>query len=225
VPPDVSNEVLFHLSRTIDLSKPVRPRDRFQLMFTETSRVPGLPIGMVLYMGLRQTDGELDCYVVRLSVSPHFGCASSNGETVATVETPSDGGMVIPVKGVLTSRFGNRFHPILKRQRLHAGVDWGAPRGTPVVAAFAGSIVRAGVAGGYGNLVEINHGDGIHTRYAHLHNFADGTTSGTKVDAGQLIGFVGTTGSSTGNHLHFEVRKNGTPVDPLNSGIKIASTP
>ena len=97
--------------------------------------------------------------------------------------------------------------------------------GQSVYAAGAGTVVFAGVDGGYGNLVEIDHGDGIHTRYAHLHNFADGTTASTKVDAGQLIGFVGTTGSSTGNHLHFEVRKNGTPVDPLNSGIKIASTP
>jgi hypothetical protein len=108
-----------------------------------------------------------------------------------------------------------RKHPILKTTRLHAGLDWAAPVGTTVRAAAAGKVARAGDADGYGNLVVLTHPDGFETRYAHLDRFADGLKEGDIVQAGQEIGTVGMTGLSTGPHLHFELRQDGTPIDPV----------
>jgi murein DD-endopeptidase MepM/ murein hydrolase activator NlpD len=123
--------------------------------------------------------------------------------------------MVTPVPGVLTSTFGPRMHPIFHETRVHTGVDWAAPTGTPVLAAFAGEILSAGTGGGYGNLLRISHPGGRETRYAHLKAFAEGMVPGRKVAAGEVVGYVGTTGNSTGPHLHFELRVAGAPVDPL----------
>lgn len=118
-----------------------------------------------------------------------------------------------PAAGRLTSRFGNRVHPIYGDVRLHAGIDIGAANGTPIVAAESGVVLVAGSSGGYGNLVVIAHGAGLATAYAHQSSMA--VSEGQVVRRGQVIGYVGSTGASTGNHLHFEVRRNGDPVDPL----------
>ncbi|RMH40722.1 MAG: peptidase M23 [Deltaproteobacteria bacterium] len=119
---------------------------------------------------------------------------------------------VTPVAAPLSSTFGERVDPIEGDRRFHAGVDLAAPEGTPVVAAGAGTVVRAGPAGGYGNLVVVDHGGGVHTRYAHLSDIA--VQVGDRVAAGARIGAVGATGRATGPHLHFEVRRDGRPVDP-----------
>jgi murein DD-endopeptidase MepM/ murein hydrolase activator NlpD len=111
-----------------------------------------------------------------------------------------------------SSGFGYRVHPILGYQRLHAGVDMAAPIGTPIRAAGAGVVSSAGWGGGYGNLIMIDHGNGIVTRYAHLSQMD--VAAGQPVSAGVLIGRMGTTGASTGSHLHFETRINGTPSNP-----------
>lgn len=118
-----------------------------------------------------------------------------------------------PAPGPITSTFGPRRHPIFGTVRNHDGIDIGAGMGTPIRAAAAGTIVRAGVLNGYGNVIVIEHGGGLSTLYAHQSRFA--TSAGDKVTAGQLIGYVGSTGFSTGPHLHFEVRVNGRPVDPM----------
>jgi murein DD-endopeptidase MepM/ murein hydrolase activator NlpD len=116
----------------------------------------------------------------------------------------------------MTSSFGYRIHPILGYRKLHTGTDFGGPCGTPVKAAADGQVVSAGWGGGYGNLVVITHGNvggsSLATAYAHLSSFE--VTDGP-VSRGQVIGYIGTTGSSTGCHLHFETRVAGTPVDPL----------
>jgi len=117
--------------------------------------------------------------------------------------------------GVLRSRFGMRFHPILKRRRMHTGVDYSAPRGTPILAAGNGRVEKAGRTSGYGNLVVIQHTNGYETAYAHQSKFAKGIAPGSRVRQGQIIGYVGSTGLSTGPHLHFEIRVNGSAVDPL----------
>lgn len=117
-----------------------------------------------------------------------------------------------PVNGTLTSRFGRRFHPILKRWRFHAGVDLAARRGSPVWAAANGRVVFAGWRGGYGNAIVIRHDDGSETLYGHLD--AMHVRAGMLVTAGSLIGAVGRTGLATGPHLHFERRRNGSAVDP-----------
>jgi murein DD-endopeptidase MepM/ murein hydrolase activator NlpD len=121
--------------------------------------------------------------------------------------TPSTSGLIWPVNGPVTSPFGYRWG------RLHAGIDIGVPYGTPIHAAASGTVVLAGWTGGYGNYTCIDHGGGMATCYAHQSSYA--VSSGAQVSQGQVIGYVGNTGHSFGAHLHFEVRINGNPVDPL----------
>jgi hypothetical protein len=122
----------------------------------------------------------------------------------------------------MTSTFGPRMHPILKTVRVHKGVDWAAPVGSKVFAAFDGEIAFDGDGGAYGNLVRISHAGGRETRYAHLSKFAPGIAVGMQVKAGDLIGFVGTTGLSTGPHLHFELYAAGQAIDPLGAATDAA---
>ncbi|MBX3216137.1 MAG: M23 family metallopeptidase [Labilithrix sp.] len=120
----------------------------------------------------------------------------------------------------VTSRFNpKRLHPVLKTVMPHQGVDFGASTGTPVYASAAGTVVNARNSGPCGNMVEIDHGGGIHTAYCHLKGFAAGLRAGQKVEQRQLVGYVGQTGRVTGPHLHFVVKKNGVFVDPL--GLKM----
>jgi murein DD-endopeptidase MepM/ murein hydrolase activator NlpD len=121
--------------------------------------------------------------------------------------TPSSSGLIWPVSGPVTSPFGYRWG------RLHAGIDIGVPYGTPIHAAAAGTVVIAGWVDGYGNYTCIDHGGGMATCYGHQSRFA--VSTGAHVGQGELIGYVGNTGHSFGAHLHFEVRINGNPVDPL----------
>jgi murein DD-endopeptidase MepM/ murein hydrolase activator NlpD len=136
---------------------------------------------------------------------------------VAPAPAPSGGRLSYPVSAPVTSGFGMRYHPVLHYWRLHAGTDFGAPCGTPVRAAAGGTIVRAGWAGGYGNQVVIDHGvvsgRDLASSYNHLTRFV--VRSG-RVRRGQLIAYSGTTGLSTGCHLHFEVYVSGTHVNPMN---------
>ena len=105
-----------------------------------------------------------------------------------------------------------RFHPVLGYSRMHKGADFAAPTGTPILASAAGRVVRAGRAGGYGNMVEVDHGKGLHTRYAHMSKIS--VKAGQRVTQGQTIGAVGSTGLATGPHLHYEVWQNGVAANP-----------
>jgi len=115
----------------------------------------------------------------------------------------------------VTSYFGMRFHPIYRVWRPHHGVDYGAPTGTPVSCIADGTVTFAGWRGGYGRLVEVKHQAGLVSRYGHLSGFGPGVRTGRRLRQGQTIGYVGMTGDATGPHLHFEIRKNGKPVNPL----------
>lgn len=120
-----------------------------------------------------------------------------------------------PINGArLSSSFGRRKHPILGYRKMHAGVDFAAPRGTPILAAGTGTVERANRYGGYGNYIRIKHSDGYQTAYAHLNKFARGIRAGARVTQDQVIGYVGTTGRSTGPHLHYEVILNGKKINP-----------
>jgi murein DD-endopeptidase MepM/ murein hydrolase activator NlpD len=121
--------------------------------------------------------------------------------------------MAWPLRGAITSRFGFRRHPIFRLRQFHQGVDVAAPMGAPVRAAFGGMVLYAGWFGGYGKLVVIDHGDGFSTLYGHLS--AIDVAPGQQVTRGQVIGVVGSTGYSTGPHLHFEIRQRGKPINPL----------
>ena len=124
----------------------------------------------------------------------------------APIQTPVAGAAAI------TSGFGNRTDPFLKRAAFHAGIDFRASTGTPVLAAASGKVTFAGTNGGYGKMVEVDHGNGFSTRYAHLSHI--GVAVGQSIGGGQRIGAAGSTGRSTGPHLHFEVRRGGSAVDP-----------
>ena len=123
-----------------------------------------------------------------------------------------------PVRGEdvrLTSGFGFRLHPLLNEKRMHTGIDWATTPGTPILAAGNGVIEEVGRKGQYGNYIRIRHANGYQTAYGHMQRFADGVAEGVKVRQGQIIGYVGSTGMSSGPHLHFEVLVNSRFVDPL----------
>ncbi|MCR4267938.1 M23 family metallopeptidase [Nitratireductor sp. ZSWI3] len=117
--------------------------------------------------------------------------------------------------GRFTSGFGMRRHPVLGYSKMHTGVDWAAPRGTPIIAAGDGVVEKAGWAGGYGRQTIIRHNNGFETSYNHQSGIAKGVTPGARIRQGQVIGYVGATGLVTGNHLHYEMMVNGTKVDPM----------
>lgn len=125
---------------------------------------------------------------------------------VAPIHNPAPGRSV-------SSSFGVRRDPLLGRPAMHAGIDFRAPSGTPILSAGAGTVIRAGWAGGYGRMVEIDHGGGLTTRYAHMSRLR--VSKGQKVETGTVVGEAGSSGRSTGPHLHYEVRRKGKAVDPL----------
>jgi len=131
----------------------------------------------------------------------------------ASYSTPWTGSFLRPVPGGITSGFGYRMHPILGVRKMHTGVDISSATGTPIRAADAGTVIWSGSRGGYGLCVIVDHGGGMSTVYGHCSGLA--CRAGQGVDKGQVIGYVGSTGLSTGPHLHFEVRRNGSPVNPL----------
>ncbi|MEX2222010.1 MAG: M23 family metallopeptidase [Candidatus Rokuibacteriota bacterium] len=130
----------------------------------------------------------------------------------ATAKPLTGADLLTPVQGRVSSVFGPRLHPVHKVMRPHTGIDLAAPSGTPIQAAAAGRVTFAGPRGGYGNLVILDHGNGLETYYAHQRDL--GVRVGDVVAAGQRIGTVGATGTATGPHLHFEVRRDGAPQDP-----------
>ena len=125
-----------------------------------------------------------------------------------------------PVDGArMSSGFGMRHHPVLGYSKMHKGMDFAAPTGTPIYAAGDGVVEKASRFGGYGNYVRIRHNDNIKTAYAHMSRFGKGVKSGSTVKQGEVIGYIGTTGRSTGPHLHYEVLMDGAQVNP--NSVKI----
>ena len=130
--------------------------------------------------------------------------------------------MKTPVDGArISSRFGSRRHPILGYTRMHKGMDFAVPTGTPVMAAGNGTVVFAGRANGYGNFVVINHANGYATAYGHLSRYGSGIRAGARVRQGQIVAFSGMTGLATGPHLHYEIRMHDRQVNP--ASLRMAS--
>jgi murein DD-endopeptidase MepM/ murein hydrolase activator NlpD len=159
--------------------------------------------------------GELTAYAREdAAVQSVIGRSAAPVNTaVAAPTNPSALGFQWPIQAPITSPYGYRVHPVYGSRRLHAGVDLGAARGTQIASSNDGSVIFAGVQGGYGNTVIVDHGGGITTLYAHLTSF--NVSKGQTVGRGDIVGFVGSTGTATGPHLHFEVRVNGGPVNPI----------
>lgn len=163
-----------------------------------------------LHLGARVGDDYID---PQLLLSAQSTVRLVNPDEPLPEPTIPHRGTGIPVAGPITSPYGWRVHPILGTRRFHNGVDYGAPCGAPVSATDAGRVVRAGWVGGYGQRIEIDHGSGHITSYSHLSGFT--VEPSERVQRGDVIGYVGTTGMSTGCHLHYSVHINGETVPPL----------
>jgi murein DD-endopeptidase MepM/ murein hydrolase activator NlpD len=165
-----------------------------------------------LHLGRRAGDEYLD--PLGLLGGSRFVLISPDGEPPRPPPGPA-GDLLRPVGGPVTSPFGLRVHPVTGVRKLHDGTDFGVPCGTPVRAAAGGVVTAAGSAGAYGRRVTVRHGPALETSYAHLSSIA--VPVGARLSAGQVIGRSGTTGLSTGCHLHFMVRTHGRPTDPMSS--------
>jgi murein DD-endopeptidase MepM/ murein hydrolase activator NlpD len=203
VPEAGGREYVWLLGKAIHLADDgLSVDDRFDLVI---QRNPDGSLGQLLYAGMDRI-ARADIELMKWT----------DGRQVIWVNADGVGGdgsqaIKMPVQGRLTSGFGERFHPILGYERFHAGLDLAAAAGTPIVAAADGKVVSAGWSGGYGQAVEIAHAGGIETKYGHMSRIA--AYAGEIVRRGEVIGYVGSTGLSTGPHLHFEVMKNGRPVN------------
>jgi len=192
-----------------DFTREIRPGDRFRLIFERLISRDGevrygrLLAAEIVLRGQTLTAYEFDDVLGRTAFYDGEGHSLRRDFLRVPVEFKR-----------ISSEFGSRFHPILQRWRNHEGIDYAASAGSPVMSVGDGRVVRAGNAGGYGRLVEIDHGNGLVTRYAHLRGFARGIRPGAWVTQGQVVGFVGKTGLATGPHLHFEFRVHGLARDP-----------
>lgn len=210
VPEGAIQELIRIYSYDVDFQRDIQAGDKFDVLFTRYYDDQGVPVklGTVLHATLTLQGERKSLY--RFTdpagqTTDYYTAQGGNGKRML-MKTPVDGAR-------LSSGFGMRRHPILGFNKLHKGTDFAAPTGTPVMASGNGVVEVAGVAGGYGNYIRIRHNDTYKTAYAHLHRFARGMKAGAKVRQGQIIGYVGTTGRSTGPHLHYEVMANNRHVD------------
>ncbi len=211
LPTPVIGEALLLLSRSNDLEQAAAIGDGIIILFSTAPRDLKTGYGRILYVRLRRSAGDMECYAVQVKVGKPFDCVSVDGQD------KSSGGMIAPVKGVIVARFGPRIDPQTgkKTDEMNFGVDWAAPLGSPVVAAFDGEVQTADYDSERGNFVGLAHPGNSKTVYAHLQKFAADLAAGTKVSAGQVIGYVGKSGNASDPVLHFELLRNNRPVDPF----------
>ena len=211
VPISVLIEMVRIFSFDVDFQRDIWSDDKFEVLFDVQRNRDGKIVGdgdiHYAKLSLRGTDLPLYRYENSQGDVDYFN-EKGEGVRKALMKTPIDGAR-------LSSRFGSRKHPILGYTRLHAGVDFAAPRGTPIYAAGDGTIERAGPFSSFGNYVKIRHNGTYATAYAHLNGFARGIRQGKRVRQGDVIGYVGTTGRSTGPHLHYEIHRDGKAINPL----------
>ena len=191
----------------VDLTKKIGAGDSIEILQTQAN-ADGHKELLYVSLKLGTTMRELFRFRTQDGTTDFYDPAGETGKRFLT-RRPLKGG------GNLRSRFGMRVHPIFKSRRLHTGVDLAAPTGTPIYASGDGIVERAGWVSGYGKKVELKHVNGFETGYAHMSRIADDMKPGVRVRQGQIIGYVGSTGNSTGPHLHFEIKINGHVVDPL----------
>ncbi len=215
--PATASAYLQALATQIEVGSEIGPDYQFDLILANQRAATGESrTGALLYAGLdRAAAADLQLLSWPIGGRSQWIDASSAGDTPRA----SSSGMRWPVQASITSGFGWRVHPILRFGRMHKGIDFGARWGMPIVAAGDGQVVRAGWAGGYGQQVRIAHGAGLATSYSHMSRIV--APIGTPVRQGQLIGYVGSTGLSTGPHLHFETLRNGVAVNPM--GVRFVS--
>ena len=192
----------------IDFQRDIRKDDYFKIVYEKYYDENGelIKSGSILYAHMNVNNREITLY--KFGDDKNYGYFDANGKSVekALMKTPINGAR-------LSSPFGMRKHPILGFNKKHLGTDFAAPAGTPIMASGSGTVTAAKWCGGGGNCVKIKHNSTYTTIYAHMQNFAKGIKKGKKVRQGQIIGYVGSTGMSTGPHLHYEVVVNGKKVN------------
>jgi murein DD-endopeptidase MepM/ murein hydrolase activator NlpD len=209
VPRPLIEDIIRIYSYDIDFQRRVQPGDSFEIFFASEDESAESK-GEVLYASLT-TGGETRRYY--RYQSPDDGLVDFYDETGKSakkflVRKPL-------ADGIMRSGFGNRHHPLLRYTKMHTGVDWAAPMGTPIYASGNGVIDKMGWEGGYGRYIRVRHANGYQTAYGHMSAFARNIAEGQRVRQGQIIGYVGSTGLSTGAHLHYEIIVNGRHVDPM----------
>lgn len=210
VPAAAVADAIRALGYVVDFQHGIGRRDRFDVIVAQDRAETGeVRFGNLLYAALK-LEGKEPIALARFNQGSK-GAGEffrSNGESAkkGLMRTPVDGAR-------LTSGFGMRFHPLLAYSRMHQGVDFGAPSGSPIMAAASGTVAYAAPHGGHGNYVMLKHNKDLSTGYAHMSRFA--VRPGQQVSQGQVIGYVGSTGLSTGPHLHYEVWLRGQPVSPM----------
>lgn len=217
--PGVTAEVVKLFAHKLDFSRDIKAGDEFRMVFdrkvTESGRT--VETGDLLYAEIGAKGGVTRFYrFERANGDSEFFDEFGKNIKGFLLRTPVDGARV-------TSTFGMRRHPILGYNRSHQGVDFGAGHGTPVLAAGDGVVTLAGRNGGYGNWLQLKHSGGWDTGYAHLSRFAKGIRPGVRVRQGQVVAYVGSTGMSTGPHLHYETFQNGRRVNPLSVKVPQSS--
>ena len=194
----------------VDFQREIQPGDAFEVLYERLADDAGTPVGEgdILIASLTLSGSNMTLYRFRTDkgFTDYF---DENGRSAqkSLLRTPTDATRI-------SSGFGRRRHPVLGYTRMHRGVDFAAPRGTPIYAAGDGVIEKAGWAGGYGKYVRIRHNGRYKTAYAHLKAFGRGIKRGVRVKQRQIIGYVGATGRTTGPHLHYEVIHNGRQINP-----------
>jgi murein DD-endopeptidase MepM/ murein hydrolase activator NlpD len=208
VPNAVIEELVRIYSYDVDFQRKVQPGDSFEVLYSDDENGEGK--NEVRYASLAVGGDVKKYYHFQTTDDGVYDYYDEDGKSAKKflVRKPVAVGMV-------TSGFGWRTHPMLHVSELHTGVDWAAPMGTPIFAAGNGNIEEIGVKGGYGKYVKLRHANGYETAYGHMTAFARGLDVGSKVRQGQVIGFVGSTGMSTGSHVHFEIIINDRFVDPM----------
>ena len=208
----------------IDFTRDIHPGDRYQVVFERLVSEDGeVRMGRVLAGDLTISGKSLTAFRFdgNNGRSAQYYDADGNSLRRAFLRAP------VEFRRISSNFARLRYHPLLGLSRRHEGTDYAAAPGTPVMAAGDGVVLRAGRAGGYGNLIELRHLNGITTRYGHLRGFARNIHAGARVQQGQVIGYVGSTGLATGPHLHYEFRMNGVAQDSrrvnLGSGSPVAS--
>jgi len=211
VPDNALLEYIKIMGFSVDFQREIQPGDAFEMLYERSiDLLSGKEIGTQLhYAGLRLSGNQLGFYRFNKD-DKGAGWFDKNGNSAARtlIRTPIAGAR-------LSSSFGMRRHPISGYNAMHRGVDFSAPTGTPIIAAGSGTIKKAGWLGSYGRYVQIKHNVTYSTAYAHMSRIAKGITPGARVQQGQVIGYVGSSGRSTGPHLHYEILVNNRRVNPL----------
>ncbi|HYS45620.1 MAG TPA: M23 family metallopeptidase, partial [Rhizomicrobium sp.] len=212
IPADVVVDLIHMFSYKVDFQRDLHAGDRFEVYYDYYYTPDGQPAkyGAISYAMMSLGGKQIPMYRFQADPNEPPEYFDQKGESAKgmLMKTPVDGARI-------SSGFGSRFHPILGYTRMHKGVDFAVPTGTPVMAAGAGTIKFMGRASGYGNFVKINHGSGYSTDYGHLSRFAPGMRSGARVRQGQVFAYSGMSGMATGPHLHYEILVNNVQVNPL----------